>query len=293
MSEGGKSFNPELNNFESKKDNNFEQDIKVNDPIAVEYFENQIEETTDKYRKSEIFQSTMQKIEDIAIKAGFKNGIKINENGEKIEIPLWSVYGGDIRNEYSTKKHEVNVIKEKKDFVFIGEMLLVNIKKLIDIDEEFAKIGLLSSFEHENQHLKVFAGKIMEKIDNEMEKSIGQCKDYESLKNRNEKINMDYYPPAEKQTELQRINDSYKDYDGFIESQAIFYLFSFVIRYGFGILKEESLLNNIKKILEQYSGSSFINDNVQKDIIGEIDVKRKGLLEKYKKYRRQKYYTKA
>lgn len=256
----------------------FRENIEINNPEAISCFEKEEEEVTDKYKNDAAFKETVKGLENIAKTIGF-NGIRVRENGEKIEIGFYKTYEAEVTEDDNTTREEIGIYKDKRGKVIIGEKILRNIKDLFEIDEEFAKNGLTIFIEHEAEHLKSNAGKVLGKMDAEMEKtaSTEQIKDYNDLSDRMEKINKQYYSPAERQAELQRINSGYKDLDGFIESQAKLYLTDRIIRRGVGVLEDNKLPVELKQLIEQYPGADFIREDLQEKIVKRAEKMRQDL----------------
>ncbi len=252
--------------------------IEINNPEVISCFEKEEEEITDKYKTDKVFAETVKGLEDIAKTIGF-NGIRVRENGEKIEIGFYKAYEAEVIEDDNTTKEEIGIYKDKRDKVIIGEKILRNIKDLFEIDEEFAKNGLTIFIEHEAQHLKSNAGKVLEKMDIEMEKTAGaeQIKDYNDLNDRMEEINKHYYSSAEGQAELQRINSGYKDLEGFIESQAKLYLTDRIICKGVDVLEDNKLLIELKQLIKQYPGADFIREDLQEKIVKRAEEMRQDL----------------
>lgn len=229
-----------------------------------EKIENDDKELTDNYKKSEFFSETIENLEEIIKKEGFK-GLIILPEGNGIGTGGFRDYC--ISSDSAKENREVHLFRTDINKVYIGEGVLKNIQDIFEFDREFAVNGITNLIKHEKQHLSGPDLKAEEEAIERTKCMINlqkdEIEDRETLGNMVIEILGEDYSQRELQAELQRVNANYKNIDEFIESQARFHVFMDVVFYGLNHLESIEYNPEKDKLRDVHFG--FVKEKIEKD----------------------------
>ncbi len=254
----------------NEEKNNSDSDIEINNSEIIEYFNSEYEKTMETYKKVG-YKETIQSLERIAQQQGFDGILISKEFKDGIAIPSYMPYEKSFTDKNNITQKKIGICKLNANKIIFGEDLLHNARKLFRTDEKFAEEGISILFRHEKQHLENPAAVILDKWEKGMEEAARDknIKDFKSLEKRSKEVYDKFYPKAEMQTEIQRINEEYLNYenlDDFIESEAKAIAARMILVKGLENLKLiKSMLNRFLnptskqvKELQKYPGTYFI-----------------------------------
>ncbi len=224
------------------------------------------EKMLEEYKNNEKFKETINELENIVKNAGLE-GLSMTMEENTIGVGGHIIYSlRSMFDEESAQK--IGVYEKSGDIVWFSKNILENIRKLFIVDKKFAKEIITNIINHEKHHLLGPAGKLGERGNREIEEEITntETNNIWLAKVKLDKINREYYPYEEKQADLQRINEYYKNLDDFIEAEAKHIIGVCVIFNGFDYLKKASFdPANIKL--------TNVFDLIDKKVYKEIDEK--------------------
>lgn len=262
------------------------------DPEGIEYIKSFEEKTLNTYRNNKRFKKIIEELEKIAKDQDFK-GLTISD--KDISVGGHGVYDFEGKDEKNVKKF--GIFKNDESVVRFGENTMENVRELFEVDLKFAREGMADVMKHERQHLLGSAAKFTEREYEEFKNTIDQeTTDKQIIISKGEKIHDKYYPFAEKQAELQRLNAYYDNLDDFIETEARKIVTLMVAYNGFSYLQKNifdpsiailgSVFDRIKKKMKvEISENNIKEIELHKKIIERMEEMRKDLVKKYEEHK--------
>lgn len=272
-----------LNEFE-KKIESWTRDENIKE------FRKKMAADTEESKKS--YGEAIKEIEDLAEKEGFE-GLDIDRSG-RVHIST-NRYGFAKDSEDSSNwiKAEYDTHDNKR--VVIDEKNLKNFNEWMQTDSKESKESMQDIFKHEAQHLEGPAKKSSDKEGKEIKKRLEEedvkiikGEPAETLSQIVEEEHGRFYGGRdtqgrgyEMQTELQRINEDYKNIDDFVNTQARIKLGVDVGSKGLDyISKNPYILENADDILpiQHYN---FIKPELKRKVVSRLEEMREDLADKY------------
>ncbi len=210
-------------------------------------------------------------------KALIEEGINVSEKNRGISVGSAGFSRGS-----SSKSG-----KRKTNKVFVSPKIIKNTKELFETDEEFGKKGMTGLIKHEKMHAgKGPASKVLKREEAELEEySKKEGVSPEDIKKKKNELHEKYHEGGESdaggemQTEVERINEAFKNPKQFVKDQARIHVTADAVHEGM------DKMGNIEYGPENpgmhRTHSAFINKDTIKEITKEMEAMRQGLVAKH------------
>jgi len=226
--------------------------------------------------KSDSDQKTVEKLNELAREEGFE-GIDVSEKSSGINVGS----AGFLKTSGSGDGGK------KAGKVLVSPKVLRNTKELFETDKEFAKEGVKGLIKHEKVHIgKGPASEVLKREEAELgEYSKKEGVFPEDIKRKKVELHKKYHEGGESgaggemQTEVERVNEAFKNPKQFIKDQARIHVTADVVHEGMDKMGEIEYGPENSGLHRTHS--AFINDKVAGDITERMEGMRQDLVAKH------------